>query len=397
MTGFDLQSLARPNILKLKPYRCARDDYKEGVLLDANENTHGTSLVDISELETRQDLNRYPDPHQLELKQLICDFRNSESTHKGTVDPLSPDNLFVGVGSDEAIDAVIRILCAPGKNKLLTCPPTYGMYSVSAQINDVQVVKCDQAFDKGDFKIRPDAVIEKLRDDPSINLVYFCSPGNPTANLLNIDDIIKVLEFDGANFMVVVDEAYIDFAPVGSSWAPLVRKYPNLIVMQTLSKSFGLAGIRCGMCFSSPEFALLMNSMKAPYNLSTPASDMAKRALSQGGIARMKSLVAKMVAQRERLLRELPKIPGIGEFVGGKDANFLLVEILSKPSPEGVPSNDIALRLYEKLATKHAVVVRFRGNEPGCEGCLRISTGTDDETTYLLKELETALSTIYKS
>lgn len=394
MTGFDLQSLARPNILKLEPYRCARDDYKEGVLLDANENTHGPSLVDLTQLEAQLELNRYPDPHQLELKQLIANFRNSESRHK-EVAPLSPENLFVGVGSDEAIDAVIRILCIPGKSKLLTCPPTYGMYSVSADINNVEVVKCDQEFTKGNFSIRADAVIDKLAQDQDINLVYFCSPGNPTASLLNVNDITKVLEFQGANFMVVVDEAYIDFAPEGSSWAPLVNKYPNLIVMQTLSKSFGLAGIRCGMCFSDPKFAALMNAMKAPYNLPTPSSDLAKRALSKQGISLMRDYVAKMIAQRERLVQELPKIPGMGEFVGGQDANFVLIEVLDKPG--GTPSNDVALRVYMRLAQQHSVVVRFRGKEPGCMGCIRISTGTDEETTILLKELTAALESVYAS
>jgi histidinol-phosphate aminotransferase len=394
MASFNLQTLARPNILALEPYRCARDDYKVGVLLDANENTHGPSLKDLDDDEAKQQLHRYPDPHQIELKQLMCDFRNSqEHPIATTIPPLQPENLFVGVGSDEAIDAIIRILCVPGKDKLLTCPPTYGMYSVSAHINDVKVETVNMKVSKGQFSIKPEAIITRLAHDPTIKLVYICSPGNPTGSLVDRKDIIKVLDHPTWNGMVVVDEAYIDFASDGSSMAPLVNKYPNLIVLQTLSKSFGLAGARCGVAFSSPEMATLMNSMKAPYNISTPTSKLAIRALSPEGVSVMRDSLAKIKAQRERLVRELPRIPGIGEFIGGQDANFLLVEILSSPGSE--PSNEMAKRVYESLAEKSNVVVRYRGSEPGCMGCLRISVGTSEETDVLLKEFKDVLGSCY--
>lgn len=393
MASFDLQKLARPNILKLVPYRCARDDFKEGVLLDANENTYGPSLTDLAEQEAQMELNRYPDPHQIELKQLFCDLRNGESS---TDIPLTPENLFLGVGSDEAIDAVIRVLCAPGKDKLLTCPPTYGMYSVSAQINDVEVVKVDLTLEGPDrYQLRPDAVAEALEKDPSIKLVYITSPGNPTGSLVNQKDVEKLLEHPKLNCIIVVDEAYIDFAPAGSSMAPLVNKYPNLVVMQTLSKSFGLAAVRLGATFASKEMAQLLNNMKAPYNISTPTAEMAKRALSPAGVSMMQRFVQDVIEQRTRLVKALEQIPGVGGLVGGLDANFVLVQFLDKPN--GKPSNAVALQLYEKLAKESSVVTRFRGKEPGCEGCVRISIGTADETTVVLREIEKVLQTIYSS
>lgn len=335
------------------------------------------------------ELNRYPDPHQIELKQLLCDFRNAESPGS----TLAPENLFLGVGSDEAIDAIIRALCVPGKDSLLTCPPTYGMYSVSAQINDVTVKKVNLDFTKTKFDIQLDKVNEMLANDPSIKLVYFCSPGNPTGSLLSQEAIEKVLQHPTWNGLVVVDEAYIDFAPVGTSMAPLVTKYPNLAVMQTLSKSFGLAGARLGATFASPEFARVLNAMKAPYNISTLTSEMGKRALSKEGIAKMRETVAKIISERDRLVQELPKIPGVGEFVGGFDSNFLLVEFLSKP--DGEPSNEIAKKLYERLAESRQVVVRYRGSEPGCTGCLRISIGTREENNRVLEEIASVLGELY--
>lgn len=360
--------------------------------MDANENTHGPSLVDVDEDLAKQELNRYPDPHQIELKQLVCNLRNSQRKDHD-VPSLKPENLFLGVGSDEAIDAVIRILCIPGKDKLLTCPPTYGMYSVSAQINDVEVKKVNLDFTKGKFAIRPEAINEALSVDASIKLVYICSPGNPTGSLVSEKLIQKILIHPTWNGIVVVDEAYIDFAPVGSSMATLVNKYPNLIVLQTLSKAFGLAGVRLGISFASSEMAGLLNNMKAPYNISTPASELASQALSQEGINIMNNSVGKIVVQRNRLVHELPQIPGIYDIIGGQSSNFLLVQLLDKP--KGKPSSIVAKAVYKRMAETKNVVVRYRGDEPGCEGCLRISIGTQEETDILLMELKAVLQDIY--
>ncbi|KAK2739666.1 histidinol-phosphate transaminase [Myotisia sp. PD_48] len=405
---FDLSKCARPNILNLQPYRCARDDYKDdgtNVLLDANENAYGPGLslgrftnatkdsgtpstaspADIDFLG----LHRYPDPHQRDLKQLFCKLRN---THTHTQKELTPDNLFLGVGSDEAIDALIRCFCTPGKDKILTCPPTYGMYSVSAHINDVDIVKVPLCPDRG-FQLRPDDINLSLSADPSIKIVYICSPGNPTANLIQKNHIQAVLEHPSWNGIVIVDEAYIDFAPEGSSLAEWVTEWPNLVVMQTLSKAFGLAGIRLGAAFTSPDIARLLNSMKAPYNIASPTSALATAALSPEGLVAMRANRDKLMVQRKRMLEELPRIPGVGRFLGGTDSNFLLLEILNKPG--GSPCNEVAQTVYQSLAESKGVVVRFRGKEFGCTGGLRITVGTKEETTKFLSALENVLKSLH--
>ncbi|MCJ1322079.1 histidinol-phosphate transaminase [Xylographa vitiligo] len=408
-SAFDLSKCARPNILSLQPYRCARDDYKDdgtNILLDANENAYGPSLnletdrpigqnringiesSSMPDMKLLPGLNRYPDPHQIELKQLLCNLRND---HSDMSKNLRPGNLFVGVGSDEAIDAILRCFCVPGRDKILTCPPTYGMYAVSAQVNDLEVVKVPLDAAKA-FSLQPETVNEKLALDPHIKVVYVCSPGNPTANLISKQAIQKILEHPTWNGVVVVDEAYIDFAPEGSSLANWVTEWPNLIVLQTLSKAFGLAGIRLGTAFTSPEIATLLNNLKAPYNISTITSALACRAMQPESLEVMRSNRFKIVKQREKMLVELPKIPGIGRFLGGAESNFLLVEILDKARENGgKPNNETALAVYESLAENKGVVVRFRGKEPGCHGCLRITVGTEEEVDKFLEEIRTIL------
>lgn len=331
--------------------------------------------------------------HQYELKQLLCNLR---STHFHTSRTLTPPNIFVGVGSDEAIDAILRCFCAPGRDKILTCPPTYGMYAVSAQVNDLEVVKVPLDATKS-FALQPDAINEKLASDPSIKVVYICSPGNPTANLISKSAIQKILEHPTWNGVVVLDEAYIDFAAKGSSLAEWVVEWPNLVVMQTLSKAFGLAGIRLGAAFTSSEIAALLNNLKAPYNISSPTSALACAALQPKSLEVMKQNRAKILKQRERLLAELPKISGVGRFLGGTESNFLLVEILDKPREEGgKPNNETALAVYESLAETKGVVVRFRGKEHGCNGCLRVTVGTEKEVEKFLEEMRTVLDAAHR-
>ncbi|TKX24756.1 histidinol-phosphate aminotransferase [Elsinoe australis] len=409
-TAFDLSRCARPNILALEPYRCARDDYKDdgtNILLDANENAYGPGLslgtngsypngsVNGHAAGPQIDflgLNRYPDPHQEDLKEKLCKLRNS---HVHTSQDITPKNLFVGVGSDEAIDALIRAFCRPGQDKILTCPPTYGMYSVSAQVNDVEVVKVPLDVDNG-FQLQPDLINEKLSADPSIKLVYVCSPGNPTANLVRKEDVQKILEHPTWNGVVILDEAYIDFASEGASLAEWVAEWPNLAVMQTLSKAFGLAGIRLGAAFTSPEIASLLNNLKAPYNISNPTSQIAQAALDEGNLAVMRQNRTRIIEQRQRMIKELPQIPGVGRFRGGRESNFLLVELLDQPGQGGKPSNEVALGVYERLAESRGVVVRFRGKELGCQGCLRITVGTAEEVDRFLAEVKSVLREIYQ-
>ncbi|KAF2874604.1 histidinol phosphate aminotransferase [Massariosphaeria phaeospora] len=410
---FDLSKCARPAILALEPYRCARDDYKDdgtNILLDANENAYGPGLAldDGGKLRgTTTDgssgsasaidvdllgLNRYPDPHQLDLKQDLCNLRN---THAHTSKTLTPEHLFVGVGSDEAIDALLRAFCVPGKDKILVCPPTYGMYSVSAQVNDVALVKVPLLAPN--FGLDVPAITSALTADRNIKLAYICSPGNPTAALLKKEDVQRILEHESWNGVVVLDEAYIDFATEGSSLAEWVTEWPNLVVMQTLSKAFGLAGIRLGAAFTDPAIAKILNSLKAPYNISNPTSQIARAALSPKHLGVMQRNRDLILEQRERMLKELPKISGVGRFLGGAESNFLLVEMLDVPGEGGKPSNETALAVYEALAEEKGVVVRFRGKEHGCLGCLRITVGTAKEVDRFLKEIKTVLQSIFTS
>ncbi|OLN97379.1 Histidinol-phosphate aminotransferase [Colletotrichum chlorophyti] len=395
MSPFNLETCARPNILALEPYRCARDDYKDdgtNVLLDANENAYGPSLqsdaaaADVLGIDFLG-LNRYPDPHQPVLKQQLCSLRN---THAHTSKNLGPENVFVGVGSDEAIDALLRCFCTPGKDRILTCPPTYGMYSVSAQVNDVSIVKVPLKPAPG-FGIDTDAILDTLSREENIKLVYLCTPGNPTGSVLSKDDVRRVLEHPTWNGVVVLDEAYIDFAPEDSSLAEWVLEWPNLVVMQTLSKAFGMAGIRLGAAFTSPPIARLLNAMKAPYNISSPTSVLASYAVSDKGLAVMRDNRAKILAQRDRIIAELPNIPGIGRLRGGTESNFLLYEMLNA---NGEPDNVTALAVYKRLAENKGVVVRFRGKEHGCLGCLRITIGSEDEVTRFLASIEKVLAEV---
>jgi histidinol-phosphate aminotransferase len=309
-------------------------------------------------------------------------------THK----PLTPDNLFVGVGSDEAIDALLRCFCVPGRDRVLVCPPTYGMYAVSADVNDVGLFRVP-LLPAPAFQLDLPAILAALdrADANHIKLVYLCSPGNPTGSLLAKDDIRRVLEHPTWNGVVVLDEAYVDFAGGErgeASLAEWVNEWPNLVVMQTLSKAFGMAGIRLGAAFCAPPIARMLNSLKAPYNISSPTSVLASYALSAEGLRAMRENTAKIVAQRDRMVAELARIPGVGRLRGGTESNFLLFEMLNA---SGEPDNKTALAVYESLAETKGVVVRFRGNEHGCLGCLRITVGTEAEVTRFLESIRKTL------
>lgn len=270
------------------------------------------------------------------------------------------------------------------------------MYSVSAQVNDVSLVKVPLL--KDGFGVDVPGITSALSSDSNIKLVYLCSPGNPTGALLKKEDVQKVLEHESWNGVVVLDEAYIDFAPEGSSLAEWVTEWPNLVVMNTLSKAFGLAGIRLGAAFTDPAIARILNSLKAPYNISNPTSQLARAALSPKHLEVMQKNKDLILKQRDRLLRELPKVPGVGKFLGGAESNFLLVEMLDAPAEQGgKPSNETALGVYESLAEQKGVVVRFRGKEYGCLGCLRITVGTEKEVDRFLQEIRVVLENIFKS
>ena len=339
-----IESLIRANIRELTPYRSARDDFHEGVLLDANENSYG------SPIRHELALNRYPDPLQNELREAIADFRQVEKDH-----------VFTGVGSDEPIDLLIRIFCEPGNDSILITPPTYGMYKVSANINNVNVqeVQLDETF-------QPDAGEILSRADDSVKLIFLCSPNNPTGNDYDRTEILKLLEL--FNGIVVVDEAYIDFSRQ-ESMAGLIAQYPNLVVLQTLSKSFGLAGIRLGIALSSPLINRYLLRVKAPYNVNKLTAQAALEAFDYFDLVRIN--IEEIKKERERLAKGLGDIPAV-ETVFPSQANFLLFRIKN--------AHDV----YRKLAEK-GMIIRYRGDQPGCEECLRATVGLPDENDRLIR------------
>lgn len=352
MPNFDtISSLVRENIKNLKPYRSARDDFDKGLLLDANENGLGAPVRNSLQL------HRYPSPVQNELRKKIAEWRGVDF-----------ENIFLGVGSDEPIDLLMRIFCNPGKDAIITTPPTYGMYKVSASINDVAVkeVLLDEKF-----QLRTGEILAAA--DSTTKLLFLCSPNNPTSNSLKQTDMLKLIAaFPG---IVVVDEAYIDFSRQ-ESMAELVQQYPNLIVLQTFSKSFGLAGIRLGIAIANPEIVSYMLKVKAPYNINKLTADVAMQAFENMEL--MKFNLEKIIEERDYVAEQLSHATEV-EKVFPSDANFLLFRI------------NHAEEIYRKLAEK-GVIVRYRGNEPHCENCLRVTIGMPDENIRFLKTLKEVLS-----
>ncbi|BGP48993.1 histidinol-phosphate transaminase [Rhodotorula kratochvilovae] len=387
---WSLDKAIRKNILALLPYRCARDDYEEGILLDANENALGHALPSSSangqQTDTSfddLDLHRYPSPTHYDVKQRLCELRGVPSPH----------NFFLGVGSDEVIDLLFRIACIPGRDRALVCPPTYGMYSVCAQVNDVDIVKVNLDVEGGAFRPKVDEINRTLsaaaRSDNPIKLIYLCSPGNPTGTLIPLDDIRAILANPDYEGLVVVDEAYIDFASPDKSAVELLvnEGWSNLVIMQTLSKGFGLAAIRMGIAISSPEIIQVLNNIKAPYNISTPTASLALRALSPAGISAFRANIATLNENRTWLASALRTLPNVLALPGAGDANFLLAQV----GTNGKPDNARAQKVYTHMAETDKVVVRFRGNEVGCEACLRITVGTRDECERVVERLRELL------
>jgi len=343
----DLATLLRPHLLTLKPYTSARDEYSgsEGVFLDANENPFGSI--------TQEDYNRYPDPYQSALKAEIAKIKECE-----------PDQIFLGNGSDEAIDLLFRAFCNPGKDNAILLPPTYGMYGVSASINDVAIRNVALT---PDFQLQPEKILAAA--DAQSKILFICSPNNPSGNAVKREDIHYLLEnFPG---IVVVDEAYIDFSSEPSLIHEL-EQFPNLLVMQTFSKAWGLASLRLGMAFASPELIAILNQIKPPYNISGLTQDTVLAGLKNK--VRVNEFIEKILEERSYLRQELEKLPYILH-LHPSDANFLLVQV-----PD-------ANRFYEGLI-EEKVIVRNRSTVLHCEGCLRITVGTRAETLALLKALK---------
>ena len=337
----------RRNILQLKPYSSARDEFKGSadVFLDANENPFGSPI-------SEGNFNRYPDPMQWKLKKEIAKVK------------LVPEkNIFIGNGSDEPIDILFRVFCEPGKDKILICPPTYGMYEVSANINNVQIQKVNLTKD---FQLNVTGILDVI--EPNTKMIFICSPNNPSGNLMKEEDVKKILNsFEG---IVMIDEAYIDFAD-DWSFLNVLNDYSNLVILQTFSKAYGMAGLRIGMAFAHDDIISLMNKVKPPYNLNEFSIEQAIVAIKN--VEKVKTWVGEIQNSRFKIQEEIQKL-AIVESVYPSDANFLLVKFKN------------ATEIYSAL-TKKGIVVRDRSSQVNCDHCLRITIGTSEENKTLLFEL----------
>lgn len=340
---FQINTLLRENIKNLKPYSSARDEFKgeASVYLDANENSLGSPLTKW--------YNRYPDPLQWKVKEVLSSIKK-----------VNPENIFLGNGSDECIDILFRSFCEPKKDNVIICPPTYGMYEVSAHINDVEIKKAPLT---ADFQL--DLIHLENLVDANTKIIWICSPNNPTGNSINRADMETIL--NNFNGLVVIDEAYINFAKQRSFVQELVD-YPNLVVLQTLSKAWGLAALRLGMAFASIEIVSVMNKVKPPYNINQATQELVLKALEEVG--QVNDMIKELVDMREALIQVLQEIP-IVEKVYPSDANFILAKIKN------------ARKVYEFMLTK-GIVLRDRSNVKLCEDCLRITIGTEKENTILV-------------
>jgi histidinol-phosphate aminotransferase len=338
-----IKDLVRQNIYNLKPYSCARDEFKgeASVFLDANENPLNNPY------------NRYPDPLQIELKKKIAQIKN-----------VRPSQIMLGNGSDEPIDLIVRIFCEPKQDNIVAIAPTYGMYEVCANVNDVEYRK---VLLNEDFSLNANLVLEAI--DDCTKVVFLCSPNNPTGNLLNRNEMLKII--NGFQGIVVIDEAYIDFASE-PSWLNDLDNYPNLIVLQTFSKAWGLAAVRCGMAFASEEILSYFNKVKYPYNVNLLTQNFVEKELSYE--ERKKEWVKMLLDERDNLIQELKKL-SIVKSVFPSEANFVLVKVTD------------AKFIYTALMNK-GVIVRNRHSVQLCGNCLRITVGTQDENAVLIAELK---------
>ena len=337
----DVQSLIRKNVRNLKPYSSARDEFKgtASVWLDANENPNNNGL------------NRYPDPLQKKLKERISKLKS-----------VPTKNIFLGNGSDEAIDLLFRGFCEPGKDKALICSPTYGMYQVSADINDVEVIDVPLT---SDWQLNTKS-IQKHFAEPNLKLIFICSPNNPTGNSMNKEDVLALVS--AFNGLVIIDEAYIDFSEV-TSLSTELEKYNNLVILQTLSKAWGLAGIRLGMAFANTEIIDVLNRIKPPYNINQLTQEVALKELAYEEKFQVEADA--IILERKRLKNELQPLKNVLG-IYPSDANFLLVRFANPKE------------IYAVLSSK-GIVVRDRSNV--VEGCLRITVGTEKENALLIKGL----------
>lgn len=345
-TTFNLEQLVRKNVLKLTPYSSARDEFtgfkNPMIFLDANENPFDNGV------------NRYPDPQQRTLKEVLA-------KEKGVLD----SQIVLGNGSDEVLDFIFRVFCEPKVDNIITLPPTYGMYKVLAEINDVEN---REVLLNEDFELNTPAILDRI--DSNTKLLFICSPNNPTGNTFNSQAIERILKsFDG---IVVIDEAYIDFSS-HSSWVNRLEEFPNLIVTQTLSKAYGMAGIRLGICYASQDIIQIINKVKPPYNVNELTQLKALERLENQSLIR--SEIFSITEWKSKLIKALSQLNWITK-IYPSEANFLLIKV------------DNASERYKKLIQK-GIVVRNRSSQPLCENTLRITIGTQAENIKLMEVLKT--------
>lgn len=346
----NIENLMRENIKQLKPYTSARDSFLEGILLDANENGFGSVWNEYEEL------NRYPDPNHGELRKTV-----------GGIFNVSPKNLFFGVGSDEIIDLLIRIFCRPGIDNVMVTSPSYGMYQVACDVNDVKV-KTIELSDSFQLDINE----MKNSTDENTKLIFVCSPNNPTGNLLDKSDILELCT--AKNTIVVVDEAYIDFSEA-NSLIHETEKYANLVITRTFSKAWGMAGIRCGFCVADERIIKTLYKVKAPYNLNQLTQHGVMEATKKKN--KRDEFIKEIISERELMITELKKIEGVKN-VYPSEANFLIFRV------------DEPNRIYSELVKK-SVIIRNRSTMPKIQGCLRVTIGNKAENKIFLEELRRVL------
>ncbi|SFC83299.1 histidinol-phosphate aminotransferase [Zunongwangia mangrovi] len=347
-TNINIHNLVRENVKKLKPYSSARDEYKstgtEMVFLDANENPYQT------------DVNRYPDPHQRNVKYELAKIKG-----------IKPQQILLGNGSDEVLDLLFRAFCEPGKDNVITLPPTYGMYKVLSEINNIEN---REVLLSQDFEPQVSAILDK--SDANSKLLFLCSPNNPTGNTFSEEKVEELLQkFNG---LVIIDEAYIDFSGK-ESWLNRLQEYPNLVITQTLSKAYGMAGIRLGICCASEEIIEILKKIKPPYNVNELTQ---QRALNRVlDVKNVENEVADILKGREELFKVLLEVSYV-EKIYPSDANFILVKV------------DNATARYNQLIEK-GIVIRNRTTQPLCENTLRLTVGTTQENQKLITALKSLI------
>ncbi len=344
--NFDINTLVRENVKVMKPYSSARDEFEDFdtanmIFLDANENPYENGV------------NRYPDPQQASVKSVLAEQNGVDN-----------NQILLGNGSDEVLDLLFRAFCEPKIDNVITLPPTYGMYGVLANLN---AIENREVLLSNDFQPQLDAIIKAV--DTNSKMIFLCSPNNPTGNSFSEDSVQYLL--DNFNGLVVIDEAYIDFSDK-VSWIQKINEYPNLIITQTLSKAYGLAGIRLGICYASAEIIAVLNKIKPPYNVNELTQ---KRALERlGNPTQIKQEINSIIAQREQLLKVLSEVDLVSK-IYPTEANFILIKV------------DNANQRYDELITK-GIVIRNRTTQPLCVNTLRLTIGTEEENQKLIAALK---------